>query len=134
MTWFMLVLPQIIAGLIVAAIAGACALAFHVWRGGGASRSAPSGVRMLGHPPTAGGDGEVPPDQLGGGDQVRRRLLAFKQQPTPDKLSEVETAFQSTGDFISEQMKILEDGRKPVAERRERARDELSKLQSGLSD
>ena len=135
MIWLISILPQIIAGLIVAAGAGVVALAFHTWR----RRRRIAQLRQV--------ESEcweilrlqeemqkflrINMEEV---TKFGQALLAFKKQPTPDKFTEVETTFQSTGEFISEQMKILEDSRKPVANRREQARDELSKLQSGLSD
>lgn len=135
MSWFISILPQIIAGLIVAAGAGVATLVFNTWR----RRRRIAQLRQV--------EAECW-DILRLQEEMQKLLrvnmeevtkfgqtvFAFKKQPTPDKLKEVETAFQSTGEFISEQMKILEDSRKPVADRREQARDELSKLQSGLAD
>ena len=135
MDWFITVVPQIIAGLIVGAIAGVSALAFHIWR----RRRRIAQLRQV--------ESEcwnvlrlqeemqkllrVNLEEV---TKFGQALLAFKQRPDEEKLTEVERQFTTAGTFIKEQMKILEDGRKPVEERRERARDELSKLQSGLSD
>ena len=109
MELFISILPQIIAGLIVAASGGVAALVFHIWR--------------------------------------RRRRIAQLRQVEAEcwdvlKIQEDMRKFLQTtmgedpsqSDFISERLKVLEASRGPVVARRDQARDELSKLQSGLSD
>ena len=135
MDWFITALPQIVVGLIVAAASGAIGWGLHAWR----RRRRIAQLRQV--------ESEcwnvlrlqeemqkllrVNLEEV---TKFGQALLAFKQRPDEEKLTEVERQFTTAGAFIKEQMKILEDGRKPVEERRERARDELSKLQSGLSD
>ena len=135
MDFLILILPEIIAGLIVAVIAMASSVAFHILH----QRRRIAQLRQVESEcwNVLRLQEEMQKLLRANLEEVTKfgqALLAFKHRPDEEKLTEVERQFTTAGTFIKEQMKILEDGRKPVEERRERARDELSKLQSGLSD
>ena len=135
MEWFMPILPQVIAALIVAAISGVAALMFNNWR----RRRRIAQLRQV---ITECWDVlRLQEDMhkflqmnMEGVHGVGDALLAYKKHPTPENLATIEKAFENAGIFITDQMQVIQDNRRPVAERHDRARDELSKLQSGLAD
>ena len=135
MDWFISILPQIIAGLIVAVVGGAGAWAFNNWR----RRRRIAQLRQV---ETECWDVLRMQDDLQKFLQMNMEgvtgfgeaLLAYKKQPSPETLAMVEKALANSATFITEQMEAIKDNRRPVVARRDQARDELSKLQSGLSD
>ena len=111
MDWFVLVLPQIIAGLMVAAIGGLVAWVFNSWR----RQRRIAQLRQV----------EAECWDVLKMQEDMRKFLQDILDAAPDK---------SAGEFISERIKILESSMKPVVIRRDQAREELFKLQSGLAD
>ena len=129
MDYFILILPQIIAGLIVAAVSGGVALMFHIRRR--RRRIAELGRVIADCRKTLQwlhNTYEILRLSLDGVNAAGKKMVAMKQCPSEENMTEVEMEFKAIGNSMHEQMQIVDEHRVAPLKRMQDAEDELRRL------